>query len=94
MDEKRFDVDGSYNARFEIIKKRIDKAYLKGTLQRLTEAGKLALVYSDEAEATEYIRFIKELNSKDFLNDEIENVDIEDLQGVTGLKALRVEFRR
>ncbi|HTF28906.1 MAG TPA: hypothetical protein VK625_08685 [Flavitalea sp.] len=94
MDEKRFDVDGSYNARFEIIKKRIDKAYLKGTIKRLTEAGKLALVYSDNAEATEYTRFIKELNSKGFLNDEIENVDIEDLQGVTGLKALRVKFRR
>jgi len=25
MDEKRFDVDGSYNARYEILKKRIDK---------------------------------------------------------------------
>jgi hypothetical protein len=26
MDEKRFDVDGSYNARYEVVKKRIDKA--------------------------------------------------------------------
>ncbi len=29
MDEKRFDVDGAYNARYEIVKKRIDKAYVK-----------------------------------------------------------------
>jgi hypothetical protein len=26
MDEKRFDVDGTYNARYEVVKKRIDKA--------------------------------------------------------------------
>ena len=31
MDEKRFDVDGAYNIRYEILKKRIDKAYIKGT---------------------------------------------------------------
>ena len=30
MDEKQFDVDGTYNARYEIIKKRIDKAHIQG----------------------------------------------------------------
>ncbi len=30
IDEKRFDVDGAYNARYEIIKKRVDKANIKG----------------------------------------------------------------
>ena len=30
MEEKKFDVDGAYNARYEIIKKRIDKATDKG----------------------------------------------------------------
>ncbi len=29
MDEKRFDVDGTYNARYEVIKKRIDKEFVK-----------------------------------------------------------------
>ena len=29
MDEKQFDVDGAYNIRYEIIKKRIDKAHYK-----------------------------------------------------------------
>ena len=29
MDEKQFDVDGAYNIRYEIIKKRIDKANIK-----------------------------------------------------------------
>ncbi len=39
MDEKRFDVDGTYNARYEVIKKRIDKSFIKGTRERLTQTG-------------------------------------------------------
>ena len=35
MDEKQFDVDGTYNARYEIVKKRVDKAYIKGTTERV-----------------------------------------------------------
>src|SRR5690606_458251 len=31
MDEKKFDVDGMYNARYEVVKKRVDKAFIKGT---------------------------------------------------------------
>ena len=30
FDEKRFDVDGAYNVRYEIMKKRIDKAVVRG----------------------------------------------------------------
>ena len=33
---KRFDVDGAYNIRYEIIKKRIDKAIVTETNERLT----------------------------------------------------------
>ncbi len=40
MDEKRFDVDGTYNARYEVVKKRVDKANIKGTEERITQAGK------------------------------------------------------
>jgi len=36
MDDKQFDVDGAYNIRYEIIKKRIDKALIDGTTERLT----------------------------------------------------------
>ncbi len=38
-DEKQFDVDGAYNIRYEIVKKRIDKAKIKGTGERLTQPG-------------------------------------------------------
>jgi hypothetical protein len=40
FDEKRFGVDGAYNMRYEVIKKRIDKAVIKGTTECLTQAGK------------------------------------------------------
>lgn len=90
MDEKKFDVDGTYNARYEIIKKRIDKAYIKNTEERITQKGKIAIVYSQKADEREYIRYIKYLQKKNYLGDEIEHLELEDVQGVVGLRALRV----
>ncbi|WP_299526758.1 GAF domain-containing protein [uncultured Lutibacter sp.] len=90
MDEKKFDVDGAYNIRYEIIKKRIDKALIKNTTERLTQPGKIAIVYSQKSDADEYIKYIKHLQSKKQLLPTIENVELKDLQGVFGLKALRV----
>lgn len=90
MDEKRFDVDGSYNARFEIVKKRIDKAYVRDTHERITQAGRITIVYSGEEEAVEYIGYISMLQAQGLLENEIEQFEIEDLQGVSGLKAMRV----
>lgn len=93
MDEKRFDVDGTYNARFEIVKKRIDKAVIKNTTERLTAIGKLTIVYSNHDEEVEYKSYIRFLQTQKMLEDEIEMLDVEDLQGVSGLKALRVRIR-
>jgi hypothetical protein len=90
MDEKQFDVDGAYNIRYEIIKKRIDKAHINGTDERLTSPGKIAIVYSQDKDALEYEKYINYLQSKNQLG-KIEHVSLEDLQGVSGLKALRVE---
>jgi hypothetical protein len=90
FDEKRFDVDGAYDIAHEIIRSRIDKAVVKGTNERLTQPDKVAIVYSrsDEAEETQgHIRF---LQSQGFLNNDLEWLDLEDLPGVQGLKALRV----
>lgn len=90
MDEKHFDVDGSYNARYEIIKKRIDKAYIKNTKERITSKGKLTIVYSLQETQEEYLNYIKYLQRKKYLNEEVELLEVEDLQGVSGLKAIRV----
>ena len=89
-DERRFDVDGAYDVRNEIIKSRIDKARVKGTAERLTQPGKIAVVYTSGEEAREMKQHIEFLASEKELSDDIEALDLEDLPGVQGLKALRV----
>lgn len=92
-DEKQFDVDGAYNIRYEIIKKRIDKAHIKNTNERITQPGKIAIVYTQEKEAEEYRRYLQFLQNQGLIEDEIENHQLEELQGVNGLKALRVKVK-
>jgi len=92
MDEKRFDVDGTYNARYEVVKKRVDKANIKGTQERITQKGKLTIVYSQKEDEDEYVRYIKFLQSKNVLDKDFEILELQDLQGVTGLKALRASI--
>ncbi|MGB0524392.1 MAG: GAF domain-containing protein [Flammeovirgaceae bacterium] len=90
LDERQFDVDGAYNIRYEIVKKRIDKALIKGTNERLTQPEKIAIVYSQGKDAEEYREYIEYLQSTGDLIGEIEDVELESLQGVQGLRALRV----
>lgn len=90
MDEKHFDIDGAYNIRYEVIKKRIDKAYIKGTRERITAEGTITIVFSKAGEEEEYSRYIRLLQSAGILACKVEYFDVEDLQGVSGLKALRV----
>lgn len=90
IDEKRFDVDGAYNIRYELVKKRIDKALIRSTGERLTQPGMLAVVYSQAHEAQEYRRYLEYLRAAGFYSGEIEDHELEDLQGVYGLRALRV----
>jgi len=91
-EEKRFDVEGAYNVRYEIIKKRIDKAVIKGTTERLTQVGKIAIVYSQESEAKEYLSYLNYLESINYIHPEIEELELQEMQGVSGMKALRVSI--
>ena len=88
--ERKFDVDGAYNIRYEIIKKRIDKVHLKDSNERLTKPGYIAIVYSQQQEAFEYLEYIEYLQNQGLLRGEVERLELEELQGVSGLKALRV----
>ena len=92
-DERKFDVDGAYNIRYEIIKKRIDKVHIKETNERLTQPGKIAIVYSQPREAEEYAEYIEFLQNLKLLKPGIEHHDLEELQGVVGLKGLRVDIQ-
>ncbi|HXJ81763.1 MAG TPA: GAF domain-containing protein [Candidatus Methylomirabilis sp.] len=90
FDEKRFDVDGAYDVRYEIIKKRIDKAIVRGTAERATQPGKVVIVYSQPGEALEYRAYIEYLQSLGYLTGDVEELELGELQGVQGLRALRV----
>jgi len=92
FDEKRFDVDGAYDVRQEIIKSRIDKAVVKGRAERMTQPGKIAVIYTQPQEGREIRRYIDFLRSQGFLKGETESLDVEELPGVQGLKAFRVEI--
>ncbi|KAF5280099.1 hypothetical protein FQR65_LT15089 [Abscondita terminalis] len=79
MDEKRFDVDGAYNSRYEVIKKRIDKAYIKNTTERITQPGKICIVYSSNEDEKEYYSYIQQLQEKGYLTSQVEKLEVEEL---------------
>jgi len=89
--ERKFDVDGAYNMRYEIIKKRIDKVHIRDQKERLTQPGTIAIVYSQQKEKVEYMEFIEVLQSDGLLYSEVEELELEELQGVSGLSAIRVK---
>ena len=89
-DEKQFDVDGAYDIRYEIIKKRIDKATIKGTGQRVTQPGKIAVIYNQPRIEEEYKRYFEYLAARNVITGEVEELELEELPGATGLHALRV----
>ena len=90
FDEKRFDVDGAYDVRQEIIKSRIDKALIKGTGERLTQPGKIAVVYASPLEGREIRQHMDYLVNQGLFHDDLEFLVLDDLPDVRGLKALRV----
>jgi hypothetical protein len=89
--ERKFDVDGAYNIRYEIVKKRIDKVHILDTGERLTQPGKIAIVYSQQKELNEYLEYIEFLQNENMIVGEIEYLELEELQGISGLKGLRIE---
>ncbi|MFZ6014166.1 MAG: GAF domain-containing protein [Bacteroidota bacterium] len=91
-DEKQFDVDGAYDIRYEIVKKRIDKAQIKNTGERLTQPGKIAIVYNQAKIEEEYKRYFEYLIAKKLITPHVEELELEELPGATGLRALRVEI--
>jgi hypothetical protein len=93
-DEKQFDVDGAYDIRYEIVKKRIDKAHIKNTNERLTQPGKIAIVYNQAKAAEEYKRYFEYLAAKKLIHPVVEELELEELQGASGLKALRIQVIR
>lgn len=89
IDEKKFDIKGSYNVRYEIVKKRIDKAVILGTGERLTQPGKVAIVYTYPSELKEYQRYLNYMFAAGYFEGTIEYLELDALPGANGLKAMR-----
>lgn len=92
-DERKFDVEGGANIRYEVIKKRIDKVKIRETGERLTQPGKIAIVYTQIKESEEYEEYIHYLTRKNLLEDDVEKLELEEVQGISGLKAIRVSVK-
>ncbi|NER93649.1 MAG: GAF domain-containing protein [Symploca sp. SIO1B1] len=90
--EKLFDVRGTKDIRYEIVKKRIDKAMDKQTHTRITQPGMLTVVYSTQDEWREYQQYLHYLAREGWVDSKIISGTIEPLQGITGLKFARVEI--
>ncbi len=90
--EKLFEVRGTRDIRYEIVKKRIDKATDEKTGTRITQPGMLTLVYSTEEEWQEYQEYLRYLARENWVDTDIISGTVEPLQGITGLKFARVNI--
>ncbi len=73
-DEKQFGVDGAYNVRYHLLQKRIDKAVVLPGQTRLTESGKVVVVYSQPREREEYRDYLDYLRSLGYLEGPVEEL--------------------
>ncbi len=89
--ERKFDVDGAYNIRYELVKKRIDKVHVRDSNERLTQPGKIAVVYSQQKELNEYLEYVEYLQNENMIIGEVEHLELEELQGISGLRAIRLQ---
>ena len=56
-------------------------------------AGKIAIVYNNDKDREEYIGYLHYLQREGYIEAEIERLEIDKLQGVEGLSALRVTVK-
>ncbi|MBD1429391.1 hypothetical protein [Sphingobacterium litopenaei] len=90
-DEKRFDVEGGYNIRYQIIKKRIDKALIENTKERLVQPETIAIVFSNEYIKDDIQKILEEIILSGLIEKDYEFLTLEELQGVSELRAIRVK---
>ncbi|MEM6423911.1 MAG: GAF domain-containing protein [Cyanobacteria bacterium P01_D01_bin.128] len=89
--ERLFDVRGTRDTRYEIVKKRIDKAVDADSRDRITQPGMLTIVYSTASEWEDYRQYLHYLRREGWVAKDIEQGSVEPLQGVNGLKFARVQ---
>ncbi|MGL5192248.1 MAG: GAF domain-containing protein [Chroococcales cyanobacterium] len=88
--ERLFDVRGTRDTRYEIVKKRIDKGVETQTGDRITRPGMLTVVYSTTKEWEEYEQYLRYLAREGWVAEKIDFGTVEPQPGVSGLKFARV----
>ena len=63
---------------------------IRNTQERLTQPGKIAIVYSHASEAVEYRHYLEYLQQLGHITPGVEELELAELQGAEGLRALRV----
>ena len=92
FDDKLFHVEGGADGRGEMLKRRVDRAVVKGTQERLSQPGKLSVVFTQERERLEYMEYFTFLAAQECLLEDVEEYLIDEVQGAQGLRALRVSI--
>lgn len=91
-DERRFDVEGGYNIRYQVVKKRIDKARIKNSKERLVRPNTLAIVFQGDMLETEIGDLLAEVAATGLLKPDFEFCTLEEIQGVSELRAVRADI--
>jgi hypothetical protein len=91
-DERKFDVEGSYNIRYEVIKKRLDKVRIKGHRRKVNPTGKNSHSLFKPKRSSRIPRIHRVSEKQKHIEANVEFLELEELQGVTGMKALRVDI--
>lgn len=91
-DERRFDVEGGYNIRYQMVKKRIDKVRLKDSRERLVRPGTLAIVFQGDTVENEIGDLLTEVAATGKLKPDFEFCTLEEVQGVSELRAARADI--
>src|SRR5690606_37540049 len=91
-DERGFDVEGGYNIRYQMVKKRIDKARIKDSKERLVRPNTLAIVFQGDTVEKEIRNLLMEVATSGVLKPDFEFCTLEEIQGVSELRAARADI--
>jgi len=91
-DEKSMILQGHESVRYDVLKKRISRAMIKGNNMPLALPATLSIIFTNDRERQEYLNYITFLQWKGYLNQDQEEFLLVDLKGLHGLRAIRVSI--
>ena len=93
LDEKQFDVEGVASVQYEVMKKRIEKAYDQDFQNRITKKNHITIVYLQDIDRAEYMTYLNELIADGAIVGELNELELSAEQGLSGVKAIQAPIR-